>query len=336
MEVRRVGLLIGSEILILAAIGLLVGTLHPGFGQVGVRLLPIAIVVLLLAGILGSLGWLVAEEGVEEVREDPTPVAALLLLVGLLTATVMAGVLLVGQSLTGAAAGLVAAGALAAAVLREGLETTVDRPVYVVALFLSVIVALLAVGSAFGTVGFGGARFGFGGARLSGDPGSVLVASLIVGVIVGVAYVLFQRREAVQERAERVARNPKPVAGGAIVAVLSALLFFIGLVLGGYGPVGLGLGVAAVAALVSLVALTGPDLPVRHPVLLVGAFAGLVLVLFGIGTGLGRAGINFGDLDVDAGPIIVVVVLLGIVVAVAWFALRMLTREKDEEAREAS
>lgn len=330
MEVRRAGLLIGSEILILAALGIFLGTVGFGIGVLGAEPLPIAVVVLLVAGVLGSLGWLVAEEGVDEVREDPTPVAALLLLVGLLAATVLAAVLLVGQSLIGALVGLAAAGLLAWVVLDEGLESVVDQPVRVVAIFLTILVALLAIGGALGNVGFGGANF-------SVDPGSILVVSAIVGVVVGVAYVVFQRREAVQERAEQVAEDPRPVAGGAIVAVLSAALLFVALVLGGYGLIGFLLGGVAVAVFVALVALSGPDLPVRHPILVVGAFAGLVLLVFLASVPLGRTGLQFGGVDLALGPIIAVVVLLGVLVGAAWLGLKMLTGEDEgEETGEAA
>lgn len=324
MEVRRAGLLIGSELLILAALGIFLGSVGFGVGVLGAEPLPIAIVVLLLAGIGGSLGWLVAEEGVDGVREDPTPVAALLVLVGLLTATVLAAVLLVGQSLIGAAAGLAAAGLLAAVVLSEGLASTVDRPLFVVALFLTILLALLGVGAAMGNVGFGGASF-------SVDPGSILVASLLVGVVVGVAYVLFRQREAVQQRAEQVAEDPRPVAGGAVVAVLSAAAFFVAMVVAGQNLVGLALGIVAVAALVGFVALTGPDFPVRHPVLMVGAFAGLVLLLFLIGVAVGRAALQFGGIGVAPGPIITVILLLAVLVGAGWMGLKMLTGDEEPE-----
>lgn len=330
MEVRRAGLLLGSEILVLAALGVFLGTVGFGIGVLGAEPLPIAIVVLLLAGIVGSVGWLVSEEGVDEVREDPTPVAALLLLVGLLVATVLAAVLLVGQSLIGALVGLGAAGLLAWLVLDEGLESVVDQPVRVVAIFLTILVALLAIGGALGNVGFGGAN-------LAVDPGSILAVSLIVGVVVGVAYVIFQRREEVQERAEQVAENPRPVAGGAIVAALSAALFFVALVLVGYDLVGFALGIVAVAGLVALVVLAGPDLALRHPVVVVGAFAGLILLLFVLGTVVGAAALQLGGVDLAAGPILVVIFLIGILVGAAWLGLKMLAGEdEDEGAGEAA
>lgn len=326
MEVRRAGLLIGSELLVLAALGVFLGSVGFGIGVLGADPLPIAIVVLLLAGILGSLGWLISEEGVDEVREDPTPVAALLLLVGLLVATVLAAVVLVGQSLIGALVGLAAAGLLAGVVLDDGLESTVDQPIRVFAIFLTILVALLVIGAALGNVGFGGAN-------LAVDAGSILVVSLIVGAVVGIAYVVFQQREAVQERAEQVAEDPRPVAGGAIVAVLSAALFLVALVLVGYDLVGFALGIAAVAALVALVVLTGPDLALRHPVLVVGAFAGLILLLFVLGTVVGPAALQVGGLDLAAGPIIAVILLIAVLVGAAWLGLRLLTGG-DEDAPE--
>lgn len=326
MEVRRAGLLIGSEILLIAALGLFLGTVGFGVGTLGAEPLPIAIVLLLLAGIVGGLGWLVAEEGVDEIREDPTPVVALLLLVGLLVATVLAAVIVVGQSLLGALVGLAAAALLGGVVLNQGLADTVEEPVAGIATFLAILVGLIAVGILTGNVGFSGGN-------VFVDVGTVLLASAVVGVVVGIAYGLFRKRETVEEGARRVAENPRPLVGGVIVAVLSAGLFFVGMGLGGQSLFGLALGLLGVGLLVALIVLTGPDLPVRRPLLVLGAFAGLILLLFVVGMTTGRAGIHLGGVGIVAGPIIILVVLLGVLVGAAWLGLRLLTGG-DEEAPE--
>lgn len=327
MEVRRAGLLIGSEILILAALGIFLGSVGFGIGVLGAEPLPIAIVVLLLAGIGGGLGWLVAEEGVDEIREDPTPVVALLLLVGLLVATVLAAVIVVGQSLMGALVGLAAAALLGGVVLHQGLADAVDEPAVGIATFLAILVGLIAVGILTGNVGFSGGN-------VSVDIGTVLLASAVVGVVVGIAYGLFRKRETVEEGARRVAENPRPIVGGVIVAVMSAALFFVGMGLGGQSLFGLALGLIGVGLLVALVALTGPDLPVRRPLLMVGALAGSILLLFVIGMTTGRAGIHFGGFGIVAGPIVIVIVLLGILVGIGWVGLKVLTGDAEDAPEE--
>lgn len=330
MEVRRAGLLIGSEILLIAALGLFLGTVGFGVGTLGAEPLPIAIVLLLLAGIVGGLGWLVAEEGVDEIREDPTPVVALLLLVGLLVATVLAAVIVVGQSLMGALVGLAAAALLGGVVLNQGLAEAVEEPIVGIATFLAILVGLIALGILTGNVGFSGGN-------VFVDVGTVLMASAIVGVVVGIAYGLFRKRETVEEGARRVAENPRPVVGGIVVAVMSAALFFVGVALGGQSLFGLALGLLGVGLLVALVALTGPDLPVRRPLVMVGALAGAILLLFVVGMTTGRAGLHFGGVGIVAGPIIIVIVLLGILVGIGWVGLKVLTGDVEEdEAEEAS
>lgn len=330
MEVRRAGLLIGSEILLIAALGLFLGTVGFGVGTLGAEPLPIAIVLLLLAGIVGGLGWLVAEEGVDEIREDPTPVVALLLLVGLLVATVLAAVIVVGQSLMGALVGLAAAALLGGVVLNQGLADAVEEPIVGIATFLAILVGLIALGILTGNVGFSGGN-------VFVDVGTVLMASAIVGVVVGIAYGLFRKRETVEEGARRVAENPRPVVGGIVVAVMSAALFFVGVALGGQSLFGLALGLLGVGLLVALVALTGPDLPVRRPLVMVGALAGAILLLFVVGMTTGRAGLHFGGVGLVAGPIIIVIVLLGILVGIGWVGLKVLTGDVEEdEAEEAS
>lgn len=328
MEVRRAGILVASELLLLTALGVFLGTVGFGVGVLGAEPLPIAIVVVLLAGIGGSLGWLVAEEGADELREDPTPVAALLLTVALLTATILAAVLLVGQSLVGAVVGVAAAALLGGVVLRQGLDHAIERPAVVVAAFLATLLGLLGLGILTGNVGFSGGNVAI-------DVGTVLLVSAVLGLVIGIAYVLFRKRSTVEEGARRVAENPRPILGGAVVALLSAALFFVGMGIGGQSLFGLALGLVGVGLLVALVALTGPDFPVRRPLLMLGAFAGLILLVFVVGMATGRAAIHLGGVGIVAGPIIMVVVLLGVLVGVAWLGLKILTGD-DEAPEEGS
>lgn len=249
--------IVAVEILLLLALGVLVGSVGLEFGSLDVDVIGVITFLAIVGIVVGTITAIVTQrrriaEGAQSVADDPTPVIGVLVVAVLAIGTVAAAVTMIGPSILGLAVGAAVAAGLVAGVLYEGPRIVVDRPWIVAGGFVGAVVLLFAVGAALGQ-----ASLSVGG--LGVTPGPVVVVLLVVGALAGAAFGAFHKQEEVRKGAQVVAENRYPVLGGLIGGFLLvvAILVVLGAISIQFGGIGVTPGPVIIVAIIIAVLIGG-------------------------------------------------------------------------------